>query len=348
METDTGEGMKPKGPIIKPDGKEIGIDPALLNVPVIEGASIVTVGDNDVTSSEQTEGAEEPQRISPVARVESPAGVGFDILRHASHEAVVARGTALDEMRAVIEQEDPSLLQYIDTKGSTSAEYAMSRAIMKAKGLPELQAKLLRILVNSTIAEGRASRGLNELARTGGARLGIAGFDKTWASGLYDSAMQRGDVQEAWNIAEQLKDHGREILTPEPPHKRTPKIDWDTKAQEAFHMYVDQVLADPDADEMKLDLLFLSYRLNRTEGYDAPQPSERARQVALRLVKIYAQQDRPGQLQVTARTAKLSRADLGSVLDTLNVAKDISSLAQEPKPKATGLWGKIRSIFTGK
>jgi len=223
--------------------------------------------------------------VSAVKKVEAPDGSTFDILRHAPEGAAKIRGNALVAMRKIAEEREEGLLRYLETGSGTSAEYATSSAIIHAQNR-EVKADLVRVAVNSRLAEGHRDSAVSMLSYGKAGELDLPEFGMDFVQQQYDEAVEEGDFNDAKMIAKEVLGNKTEMFKSE-EGEQVDEEGWKEKEAQAFQQDAEQVLKQeaevPESvDWWKLDMLFNECRF-REDGYQAKTPSELSQRVA----KVY-------------------------------------------------------------
>jgi len=178
--------------------------------------------------------------VSAVKKVEAPDGSTFDILRHAPEGAAKIRGNALVAMRKIAEEREEGLLRYLETGSGTSAEYATSSAIIHAQNR-EVKADLVRVAVNSRLAEGHRDSAVSMLSYGKAGELDLPEFGMDFVQQQYDEAVEEGDFNDAKMIAKEVLGNKTEMFKSE-EGEQVDEEGWKEKEAQAFQQDAEQVL----------------------------------------------------------------------------------------------------------
>lgn len=227
--------------------------------------------------------------VSGVKTVEAPDGSSFGILRGAPEKAAAIRGQALVDMRKIAEEREPDLLRYLQTRPSLSAEYAMGAALLHAKD-KGVKADLVRVRVDSNLAEGHRSSAVDTLAYANAAELELPEYNEDFVTGLYDQALANNDAGDAWFIASKMVREGEKIVKAGSEEVQATSTEaWQQRENRAFSRYAEDVLSreaqtEEGGHNWELEMIFNECRF-REDGYLSDEPSELSTRIAEAMIQ---------------------------------------------------------------
>jgi hypothetical protein len=231
--------------------------------------------------------ADKGELVSGDRSVETPDGANLDISENIPEIVAERRGgTTVITMRGIVKEREPGILQHLYTGPGTSAEYAMSSAIIHAEQ-PEVKADLVRVYVQKHLDIGDHQRAIEILPLARAAELPLPEFDEKFVAGQYNTALAEGKPRQAWLIASTMVRKGGKIFKTEGEYQ--PSQEWKDRDSEAFKKYAEDVLSreqDTESVISGLELRTLLWVTTSREVND-DEPSE----LSMRIAEAVIQRD---------------------------------------------------------